>query len=227
MAQVFAVIPAAGIGARLGAPIPKAFVELEGKTLLERAYEGLVAAGVDLVVIVASADMHEAARLMCPGATLVEGGRERVDSVRCGVEALPAASTQDDSEAIVLVHDAARALTPVEMVRSLCTVPVGVDCVVPVLPVSDTIKQVDADGKVLATPQRKDLRAVQTPQACRLSSLRAAYAALDDSSFEPTDDASLIEWWGGVVTTIPGDERALKITHPIDLVIAKHYLSAD
>nr|WP_281247985.1 2-C-methyl-D-erythritol 4-phosphate cytidylyltransferase [Corynebacterium aquilae] len=227
--KIFAVIPAAGMGTRLGAGIPKAFFELGGVTLLRRAYESLVAAGVDRVIIAASPDMHERARLECPDAVIVAGGKERADSVLCGLDAIAdQLGHEAGADDVVLVHDAARALTPVEMIQRLMVVPDGVDCVVPALPVSDTIKQVDEQMRVVGTPARAALRAVQTPQACRLVTLLKANEAFqrdESGDFCPTDDASLIEWFGGTVVVAPGDERALKITHPIDVVIAEHYLA--
>ncbi|PRQ11516.1 2-C-methyl-D-erythritol 4-phosphate cytidylyltransferase [Corynebacterium sp. 13CS0277] len=214
--MVAAVIPAAGVGARLGAGIPKAFVELGGVSLLQRSFEALRQAGIERIVIAVAPEMRPLAAAQCPGAVLVDGGAERVDSVRCALEAL---DVPDDE--VVLVHDAARALVPVSLITSLCELPAGVDCVVPVLPVSDTVKTVDADGMVTGTPPRASLRAVQTPQACRAGALRRAFAL----GLEGTDDASLIEAAGGTVATIPGDQRALKITHPVDIVLAEHFLA--
>ncbi|KAA8730696.1 2-C-methyl-D-erythritol 4-phosphate cytidylyltransferase, partial [Corynebacterium tuscaniense] len=100
----------------------------------------------------------------------------------------------------------------------------GAPAVVPVLPVADTIKLVDAAGDVLSTPDRSQLRAVQTPQGFDLATLREAneaYFAADAMDFTPTDDASLMEWFGVAVSTVQGDPMAFKITTPIDLVLAQ------
>ena len=223
--RVIALIAAAGQGTRLGAEVPKAYVELRGRTLLERSVRALLASGVvDEVIVLVSPDMEpEAARIIgridTAGAApirLVHGGSERADSVWAGLQAIP------DEDAVVLIHDAARALTPPAMVRGVAKrVLEGAPAAVPVVPVADTIKEV-ADEAVLSTPDRSRLRAVQTPQAFRLSALRQAnldYWA-QQPEFTATDDASLMEWHGERVATVPGDTLAFKITTPIDLTLA-------
>ena len=223
--RVIALIAAAGQGTRLGAEVPKAYVELRGRTLLERSVRALLASGVvDEVIVLVSPDMEpEAARIIgridTAGAApirLVHGGSERADSVWAGLQAIP------DDDAVVLIHDAARALTPPAMVRGVAKrVLEGAPAAVPVVPVADTIKEVAADA-VVSTPDRSRLRAVQTPQAFRLSALRQAnldYWA-EQPEFTATDDASLMEWHGERVATVPGDTLAFKITTPIDLTLA-------
>ena len=229
--RVIALIAAAGQGTRLGAEVPKAYVELRGRTLLERSVRALLASGVvDEVIVLVSPDMEpEAARIIgrigIAGAQdttnaapirLVHGGSERADSVWAGLQAIP------DDDAVVLIHDAARALTPPAMVRGVAKrVLEGAPAAVPVVPVADTIKEVAADA-VVSTPDRSRLRAVQTPQAFRLSALRQAnldYWA-EQPEFTATDDASLMEWHGERVATAPGDTLAFKITTPIDLTLA-------
>ena len=172
--RVIALIAAAGQGTRLGAEVPKAYVELRGRTLLERSVRALLASGVvDEVIVLVSPDMEsEAARIIgridAAPIRLVHGGSERADSVWAGLQAIP------DDDAVVLIHDAARALTPPVMVRDVAKrVLEGAPAAVPVVPVADTIKEVAADA-VVSTPDRSRLRAVQTPQAFRLSALRQA-----------------------------------------------------
>ena len=220
--RVIALIAAAGQGTRLGAEVPKAYVELRGRTLLERSVRALLASGVvDEVIVLVSPDMEpEAARIIgridAAPIRLVHGGSERADSVWAGLQAIP------DDDAVVLIHDAARALTPPAMVRGVAKrVLEGAPAAVPVVPVADTIKEVAADA-VVSTPDRSRLRAVQTPQAFRLSALRQAnldYWA-QQPEFTATDDASLMEWHGERVATVPGDTLAFKITTPIDLTLA-------
>ena len=229
--RVIALIAAAGQGTRLGAEVPKAYVELRGRTLLERSVRALLASGVvDEVIVLVSPDMEpEAARIIgridTAGAKdttnaapirLVHGGSERADSVWAGLQAIP------DDDAVVLIHDAARALTPPAMVRGVAKrVLEGAPAAVPVVPVADTIKEVAADA-VVSTPDRSRLRAVQTPQAFRLSALRQANLDYwgEQPEFTATDDASLMEWHGERVATVPGDTLAFKITTPIDLTLA-------
>ena len=220
--RVIALIAAAGQGTRLGAEVPKAYVELRGRTLLERSVRALLASGVvDEVIVLVSPDMEpEAARIIgridAAPIRLVHGGSERADSVWAGLQAIP------DEDAVVLIHDAARALTPPAMVRGVAKrVLEGAPAAVPVVPVADTIKEVAADA-VVSTPDRSRLRAVQTPQAFRLPALRQAnldYWA-EQPEFTATDDASLMEWHGERVATVPGDTLAFKITTPIDLTLA-------
>ncbi|MGV0390100.1 2-C-methyl-D-erythritol 4-phosphate cytidylyltransferase [Corynebacterium phoceense] len=243
--RVIALVAAAGQGTRLGAPIPKAYVELDGVPLLARSVRLLLDSGrVDEVIVLVSPDMQDtAARVLADAqladapVRLVHGGGERADSVWAGLQAAAAdaasagASASADAsheDAIVLVHDAARALTPPDMVaRIVDRVAAGASAVIPVLPVADTIKEVDGDT-VLATPDRSRLRAVQTPQGFDLATLIRANEAYFASSqdFIATDDASLMEWFGVTVVTVPGDAMAFKITTPLDLTLARAVLAA-
>ncbi len=213
---VVAVVPAAGSGERLQAGVPKAFCELDGHTLLERAVAGLLESGVvDHVVAAVPADRIDQAKQVLGGqATVVAGGSGRIDSVRLALSALPG-----DPE-FVLVHDAARALTPAALiVRVVDALRSGHGAVVPALPLSDTIKAVDATGMVLGTPERAALRAVQTPQGFATDLLLRAYAGAGTAEF--TDDASLVEHVGGQVQVVDGDPLAFKITTQLDLVLAQ------
>jgi 2-C-methyl-D-erythritol 4-phosphate cytidylyltransferase len=215
------VLPAAGSGERLAAGIPKAFCELDGRTLLERAVVGVLGSGVvDHVVVAVPADrIDETKRLLGGQATVVAGGADRTESVRLALAALPG-STQPD---FVLVHDAARALTPPGLiVRVVDALRAGQDAVVPALPVSDTIKAVNANGTVLGTPERAGLRAVQTPQGFATDLLlRAYHAQLGSGRRDFTDDASLVEHVGGQVHVVAGDPLAFKITTQLDLLLAQ------
>lgn len=219
-ADVVAVLPAAGSGERLGAGVPKAFVELGGVPMLVRAVDGLLASGaVDHVVVVVPADQVQGAAVLLPGrpVSVVAGGADRTASVAAGLRA-----TGPDTAA-VLVHDAARPLTPPPVVRRVVeAVRAGAPAVVPVLPVTDTVKQVDADGTVVSTVDRSALRAVQTPQGFLAADLRRAYAGAPDPR---TDDAGLVEALGDPVTTVAGDPLAFKITTAWDLRIAELLLA--
>ena len=217
--MVIAIIAAAGQGTRLGADLPKAYVELAGQTLMERSVRAMIDAGVDHIIVVIMPAMEETARRILadyPDVQLVHGAGERVDSVWLGIQAIP---TTDD--AVVLIHDSARALTPPDMIRRVAQAVTGdVRAVIPVLPVADTIKRV-TDTVVVDTPARADLRIVQTPQAFRLGTLREANQMyFRDPSFVVTDDASLVEHLNIPVHCVPGDPLAMKITTPIDLTLA-------
>lgn len=213
---VIAVVPAAGSGERLAVGIPKAFCELDGRTLLERTVTGLLDSGaVDHVVAAVPADrIGQARRIVGEKATVVAGGADRTESVRLALAVLPGRYE------FVLVHDAARALTPPEMIlRVVDALRSGHRAVVPALPVSDTIKAVDANGVVLGTPERAALRAVQTPQGFATELLLRAYEGPRTTDF--TDDASLVEHLGGQVQVVDGDPLAFKITTKLDLALAE------
>ncbi|MBQ1018244.1 2-C-methyl-D-erythritol 4-phosphate cytidylyltransferase [Micromonospora sp. D93] len=220
--DVAVLVPAAGAGVRLGPGRPKALRLLAGEPLLVHAVRRLAAApSVHTIVVAAPAAEVQAVReLLAPIARVivVPGGAERQASVAAALAAVPTGPT------IVLVHDAARALTPPELVESVAAaVRGGLDAVIPVLPVVDTIKEVGADEVVLGTVDRSALRAVQTPQGFRRTVLSAAHAAAGDSL---TDDAGLVEKQGVAVSCVPGSEYALKITRPFDLALAEHLLAA-
>ncbi|MFI7542957.1 2-C-methyl-D-erythritol 4-phosphate cytidylyltransferase [Actinoplanes sp. NPDC049599] len=222
--DVAVLVPAAGAGLRLGPGGPKALRLLAGEPLLVHAVRRIAAApSVRLIVVAAPAAEVEAVRaLLAPVAavTVVPGGAERQHSVAAALAVVPA------EVGIVLVHDAARALTPAELIESVAAaVRAGRPAVIPVLPVIDTIKEVglaDAAEVVLGTVDRSVLRSVQTPQGFRREVLAAAHAA---GLGAHTDDAGMVEKAGVPVTCVPGSELAMKITRPLDLVIAEALLA--
>ena len=218
MTGTVAVVPAAGSGERLAAGVPKAFYHLDGRTLVERAIDGLLKSGVvDRVVVAVPADRTDRAKLILGrDATVVAGGANRGESVSRALAAVGDAGEPD----FVLVHDAARALTPPDLVvRVVDALRAGHPAVVPALPVADTIKAVDATGAVLGTPERGGLRAVQTPQGFTTELLLRAYQQAGTVDF--TDDASLVEHIGGQVQVVDGDPLAFKITTRLDLMLAQ------
>lgn len=230
--RAVAILTAAGSGTRLGHALPKALVPLAGVPLVTRAAHALTSAGVVRRVVVtappdALADVVAAVADVLD-TEVVPGGATRQASVAAALERL--ADEPDDT--IVLVHDAARPLVPVRVVRRVAgAVAMGDDAVVPALPVADTVKQVDAAELVTATLDRSALRAVQTPQGFRLGVLRAAHAAAahraDDEALAATDDAGLVEAAGGVVRVVEGHADAMKITTARDLAVATALLTHD
>ncbi len=218
------IVVAAGSGQRLGAGAPKAFVGLDGRTILRRALEQVFAGPLAQVVVVAPADRVGDARTDAELAagerhdlvSVVAGGQTRQASVAAGL-----AAVWPDVE-YVLVHDAARALTPPAVFgRVVAALEAGAVAALPVLPVIDTIKRV-ADGVVVAAVDRSVLAAAQTPQGFRRSVLDAAYASADA---DHTDDAALVQASGGVIVTVPGDDHAFKITTPADLERARRLVA--
>lgn len=224
MTRIAAVVPAAGRGERLGPGTPKALRELAGVPMLVHAVRALARSrAIDLVVVAAPPDDVAAVAAlladheMTAEVSVVAGGLHRQDSVRLAVASLPPDVTG------VLVHDAARPLVPVELVDAVAAaVRAGVEAVIPVLGLADTVKEV-ADGTVVATPDRSRLRAVQTPQGFSRVVLEKAHAAADGEAF--TDDAGLVELLGVEVRTVPGSEEAFKVTRPLDLLLAEAVLA--
>jgi 2-C-methyl-D-erythritol 4-phosphate cytidylyltransferase len=233
------VLTAAGSGSRLGREVPKALVPVAGAPLVVHALRGLWASGVvDDVVVTAPAEHLElfdravAAAVGDAGRTgprgtarCVVGGPTRQASVAAGLAALPS-----DGAPVVLVHDAARALTPPAVIRRVAeAVAGGADVVVPVVPVTDSVLDVDAADGVRPV-DRTRLRAVQTPQGFRADLLRRAHAAAADRAADEataaTDDAQLCVALGAAVTLVDGDLDAVKVTTPRDLLLAEALVTA-
>jgi 2-C-methyl-D-erythritol 4-phosphate cytidylyltransferase len=211
--RVWAIVVAGGSGDRFGRP--KQFLDLGGSTVLERSVVGArsVAAGVVVVLPAGQSPAADAPDLDFGADIRVDGGPSRAASVRAGLAAVP------DEATVVVIHDAARPLAaPVlfEAVVAAVTGPSGADGCIPALPVTDTLKRV-AGTEVVATVDRSDLVAAQTPQAFRAAVLRRAHREGADA----TDDAALLESIGATVRTVPGDPRNLKLTVPHDLVLAE------
>ena len=206
-----AIIAGAGMGHRLGADIPKALIQIDGVTLIERAFAALSTV-VDEIVITAPAGYEETFRaIVGESARVITGGVLRSDSVNLALKSL------SPSTKYVLVHDAARALATSDLAqRVLNELNSGESAVIPALNVVDTIKEVDRDGYVRNTPDRSVLRAVQTPQGFAVDVLKRAHEASEDA----TDDAALAEALGIKVKTILGEARAMKITNPEDIGMA-------
>lgn len=220
--SVAAVVPAAGSGSRLGAALPKAFVPLAGVPIVVRAVDGLLGSGVvDTVIVAVPESMVEQAKTLLYGrpVDVLTGGADRTSSVAVALQAQRVVGGKGAGDGIVLVHDAARPLTPPALIRSVVdAVRSGREAVVPVLPVPDTIKRVDAEGAVTGTVDRSALRRVQTPQGFTAALLHRAYASAGAAA---TDDAGLVEAIGARVWTVPGDPLAFKVTTGWDFRIAE------
>ncbi|HEV7741275.1 MAG TPA: 2-C-methyl-D-erythritol 4-phosphate cytidylyltransferase [Pseudolysinimonas sp.] len=218
------IVVAAGSGSRLGHAEPKAFVDLRAIPILEHALNGVFDSVEPAQVIVvapkakvslASAIAKRAAGAAAASVTVVAGGDTRQASVAAGLAVL------GDGVDVVLVHDAARALTPGSLFDRVVSAVRAGGGVIPALPVSDTVKRIDRHENVLETVDRRDLVQVQTPQGFPRAELVAAYAG---ASQEFTDDAALFQDAGGAVTVVEGEARAFKITTPWDLRRAENLL---
>jgi 2-C-methyl-D-erythritol 4-phosphate cytidylyltransferase len=202
--STWAVIVAGGSGTRYGRP--KHTLDLGGQTLWERCRDTFESVpDIDGVIVFGEV----------PGG--VPAGDRRSDSDAAGLQGVPADTDW------VLVHDAARPLVTVDLIRRVLAraTDTTADGVVPANPVTDTIKRVEGT-RVISTVDRSDLVAVQTPQAFRLEILKRAHTL--DTEDAVTDDAGLVERAGGVVVSVPGEATNIKITYDGDLLIAASFL---
>lgn len=208
--SVWTVVVAAGSGSRFGGP--KQHADLGDRSVLERSVAAARSVSDGVVVVVAAPDSGV---VPSDGAGLgadrvVVGGASRSRSVANGLDAVPGSAD------VILVHDAARPLASEALFRRVVdAVLAGADAVVPAVAVVDTIRSVDG-----VPIDRDRLRAVQTPQGFRAGALRDAHAGAGEAS----DDAGLVEATGGAVVLVEGERTNLKITEPVDLVIAEALL---
>ncbi len=211
------MVLAAGAGRRFG-PQPKQYELLDGERVLDRSLATARAAADHVIVVLAAGEETEGESLVASGAAdeAVTGGSERADSVRAALAVV------DDDAAVVVVHDAARPLASAALHQAVvAAVHAGADAAIPGVEVTDTIKRVDTPGPwgrmlVAETLDRRDLVAVQTPQAFRPDVLRRAHATRGMA----TDDAGLVEAVGGRVVVVEGEATNIKITGPHDLAVA-------
>lgn len=226
MAQVAAVVVAAGQGLRAGGEIPKQFRRIAGETLLERALSAFAEApDVTFVQPVIRPDDVDLVRRLTSGMNVLEpvaGGATRQASVRAGLEAL-VACTPD----IVLVHDAARPFASAGLITRAIAAAEKTGAAIPALPVTDTVKRIDSTGTIEATLDRNSIRLVQTPQAFAFPALFDAHRrALAQGRNDFTDDAALAEWAGIKVSVFAGEPGNIKFTTPEDFARAEAIQSA-
>jgi len=218
---VGALIVAAGAGERAGGRLPKQFQPLAGKPVLRWSIEALTDAGVDRIVVAVGPDQEGLARAAAGDhdITLITGGATRTASVRAGLAAL------GDVD-IVLIHDAARpGLTPIVTKALIETIEAGAGGAAPTLRLSDSLRRIDANNRMIGEVERDGLVRVQTPQVFRGAVIRAAYAALPaDASV--SDDLAVARAAGAVVQLIPGDERLMKLTYADDFAVLERLMSS-
>lgn len=225
-----AVILAAGSGERLRGSLPKQFLEIAGRSLLEICLERFRDHnGIDGILLVAPVDrLAMAEKVVAAGPfpkviKVLPGGRTRQESSAIGIAAAP------EEVENVLVHDAARALVPAEVITRVLEALAYSQAVMPVLPVSDTTVRVDAAGAAIAVLDRARLRRVQTPQGFKLEIIRQAHArARAEGCSDAGDDCSLVLRFAlAPVATVAGDPSNIKITYPQDLQIAEAILGGN
>jgi 2-C-methyl-D-erythritol 4-phosphate cytidylyltransferase len=225
MTAATAVVLAGGVGRRLGGPAPKQLIEVAARPILAYSIEAFDATPDIDEVIVVMAPGHEddAAAIARPFAkvrSVISGGDSRTESTLRAMDILAAAP--DDAR--VLFHDAARPFVDDAIIGRCIEALHAYDAVAVAVPTADTVVEV-ANDQVVAMPPRDTLRRFQTPQAFRLGTLRQAYdLALADPSFTATDDCGVVHRYlpDVPIRVVAGDERNLKVTHPLDLVIAEH-----
>jgi 2-C-methyl-D-erythritol 4-phosphate cytidylyltransferase len=237
-----ALIVAAGSGERLGAGRPKALVELAGRPLLAWSIDALAQlAAVERIVIALPAGVQLPSGAGLEGGLdaragardrerviAVEGGSTRSESVRRALAAAGQTRAQRGAD-LVLVHDAARPLVTAALAASVIAALVrdpDADAAIAAIPVTDTIKRVDATAAVRETLDRAELWAVQTPQVFRRAALERALDVADEELARATDDAWLVERAGGRVIVVRASEENLKVTSPLDLRLAELLLLA-
>lgn len=223
MGKKYAVIVAGGSGNRFGGSVPKQFVELAGKPVLMHTIEVFSRSEPIDIILVLPHSQFSLWRELCSRYTfnvphrVVAGGADRFHSVKNAIDII-SCSTGD----MVAVHDGVRPLVSVALIDRLFETASETAAAIPVVPVTDSVRQLNADGSSHAL-QRAALRAVQTPQVFNGHLLKQAYDVLFSPDF--TDDASVVEKTGHAVTLVKGETTNIKITHPIDLMIAEKLLS--
>lgn len=216
------IVPAAGAGTRIGGELPKPFIRIGGKTILEHTVHRFTGfKSLVQIVIATSPDFREEAevlRSVIPkrvSLTIINGGTERQDSI------LNAIKVVDPSVELVAVHDAVRPFVTSGLIQLCLEAAVSFGAAIPAIPVKDTIKKVTDENLIIETPDRKVLRLAQTPQIFRAGLIRKAYTNAKDHNFSGTDDASLIEFMGENVVVVKGSRENFKITYPLDLQLAE------
>jgi len=222
--KVGAIIPAAGRGKRIGASVPKQFLEIQGRPLLHHTLMVFASCKlIDYVVLVMPrADVDEMGEDWLNKYEIVRkvvvGGEQRQDSVYNGFSSL------EKGTDIVVVHDGVRPFTTPQMITATVEAAQQHGAAITAIPVSDTVKQA-ADGFVKQTVSRDGLWRVQTPQAFQCGLLQQAFKKAKKDSYYGTDEGSLVEYLGERVKIVPGSELNIKITRKEDLVLGESLLS--
>ena len=224
----YLIVMAAGSGTRMGADMPKQFIEIDGKAILQMTIEKFLEAcpGINVVTVLPEAHMSYwrsyclERNFTCPQ-VLVKGGITRFHSVRNALAKVP-------DNAIVAIHDGVRPLVTVNLLRDMFELSENEQALIPVVPCIDTMKVLkEEDGKLVAVPDasvdRSVLFGAQTPQVFHSEIIKEAYSLAYDTSF--TDDASVLERYGKSLSYVHGERLNMKITTKEDLVLARAILS--
>jgi 2-C-methyl-D-erythritol 4-phosphate cytidylyltransferase/2-C-methyl-D-erythritol 2,4-cyclodiphosphate synthase len=220
--KIAAIIAAGGTGTRMSSTLPKQFLKIAGKPILLHTVERLISLENVIQIVIALPSRHvAAARSMLRGKAwrvpvrCVRGGASRQESVRRGVAHIR--SHVD----LILVHDAVRPLCDRPTMQRVVSAARELGGAVPALPATETIQRVSRRGRILATPPREELYAIQTPQGFHARILKSSLERAHLEGFAGTDESSVVRWAGHHVGIVPGSPQNIKITHPIDLEIAE------
>ena len=221
--KIWAIVPAAGVGSRMGAQCPKQYLPLAGQTIIEKTLERLLALPFIERLVVAVNPLDERWQNMALAqqqkVVAVAGGKERADSVLNGLLSLQNLAAANDW---VLVHDAARPCVGIDSIKKLLRECHGSNVGgILGIPVSDTIKRVNADGSIALTVDRTELWQAQTPQLFRYGVLLQALERSLEANYVVTDEASAIEFIGLAAIMVTGSSDNIKITRPEDLPLAE------
>ncbi len=225
--RLFGVVPAAGVGSRMGSDCPKQYLTLEGLPLLHHSLGALLRhPGIDSVAVALHPEDHwaDTVPILADHRVIrVAGGAERADSVLAGLDALVAQASDRDW---VLVHDAARPCLSERDLQDLIkqVIASGTGAIL-AQPVVDTLKRAEADAKVSSTVDRTGLWRAQTPQMFRFGALRESLRQALSAGLAITDEASAMEWAGHPVQLVEGSPSNLKVTVADDLALAAFYLA--
>ncbi len=221
--EKFAVIVAGGSGTRMGHETPKQFLPVNGEPVLIHTVRAFCHAFQDMNIIVVLPAAHMARGIQLikdhfPGLPVrfVEGGKTRFDSVKNGI------SLAGDPS-VIFVHDAVRCLVSPALIRACYDMALEKGSAIPVVALKDSIRKIVPGGSIVVN--REEFRAVQTPQTFRSEILLKAFTQPYQESF--TDEATVVEYAGGRVELVPGEETNIKITYPADLMLAEQFLRSN
>lgn len=229
MIKLAVIIPAAGSGTRMGSRLPKPFIELMGAPILEHTIRSFVEVGIISQILIATSKewfgvvekIFQSFSEFGIDMQVVEGGEERQYSIHNAISHI-----RNDID-LIAVHDAVRPFVKKSQIEQCCTVALEAGGSILAVPAKDTIKKVDEHFVIESTPDRSVLWQAQTPQVFKKDLLISSYKSALESGYLGTDDASLVERFGGQVKVVEGDRENLKITYPIDLEVAKLILRMD
>jgi 2-C-methyl-D-erythritol 4-phosphate cytidylyltransferase len=229
--KIIAIVPAAGLGTRFNKSIIKTFADLNDIPLLIHTLKRLHSEEsiTEIIPALRQQDIEKGLEIVDEYKLnrikrIVPGGRERQDSIYNAIKVLEETESDSCRDNLILIHDGARPIIPDGTIRKLLKEINGVDGVAPGVPAKDTLKEVSADGIVVSTKKRDNIRAIQTPQVFPYRVIKEAYETAYAEGFYATDDAALVERIGGKIRIIEGSPLNIKVTTMEDLEMVEYIL---